>query len=70
MSDTRFKPQQVKEWYINKCQDSKKYMFGIGNEPLFSGTYTQCLIILGGLSSGMSLELATKLANEIPDTVE
>ena len=54
-----------KNWYITRCENSPKYMFGIENEPFYSGSYTQCLIVLGSVMTGSSIEFATNLANQI-----
>ena len=35
------------------------------NQVVFQGTYTQCLIVFGGLINGMSHAEAVKLAREI-----
>ena len=57
-------------WSIYRCENSSKYTFSVDNEPIYSGTYTQCLIVLGALISNTHLEFAINLANQISDSNE
>jgi hypothetical protein len=52
-------------WTINRCEDSNKYMLTIDNQPLFSGNYASCLVVLGGLVAKNSPEFCMALVEEI-----
>lgn len=52
------------DYTIVRCENSSKYMLIIGNESVYSGTYTQCLIVLGALANQATLESGIKLAEQ------
>lgn len=62
-----------KNWHITKVENSSKYVFGFYGEPLFIGSYTQCLIVLGSLISKPNqdfqevLDLGITLAKSISE---
>jgi hypothetical protein len=56
-------------WYIAKCENSHKYMLSVNNEPVYSGSYTQCLVVLGG-AMNYTFEFAVALANSVNEIIQ